>query len=260
MNNSAEFDPAGPFHPLEGESFRFACHPSVPCFNECCAGLTLVLTPYDIMNLKNRLKISSDEFLDRYTETMAVPEHRFPRVVLKMLDKEGQPCPFVSPAGCTVYEDRPGACRIYPLGRGSASGGREIFFLVKESHCQGFMENREWTARSWMADQGVDRHNAVNDLWMEIITSKKSLGPEAQVMKKMQMFFMVSYNLDRFRDFVFKSPFLARFQVDEAVVRAASSDDLALLKLGFDWLKFSLFGEKTMAVRTQGRPDNPTTG
>jgi len=249
MPNSIEFDPSGPFQPLEGEDFCFACHPSVPCFNKCCANLTLALTPYDIIRLKNRLNMTSGEFLDRYTETRTDQDQRFPRVTLSMLDREGRPCPFVSPQGCAVYEDRPGACRIYPLGRGSAPGGREMFFLVREDHCRGFEETREWTVRSWMADQGLDQYNAVNDLWMEIITSKKSMGQEAQVMKKMQMFFMVSYNPDRFREFVFQSPFLARFKIDPDIIEAARTDDLALLKLGFDWLKFSLFGEKTIEVR-----------
>ncbi len=240
---------AGPFQPLEDETFRFACHPGIACFNSCCADLNLILTPYDILCLKNKLKISSDQFLEKYTETKIEPPRPFPRIQLKMSDKEGKPCPFVSSKGCTVYEARPGACRIYPLGRGSARGGRQFYFLVKEDHCQGFNEDRLWTVETWQADQGLNEHNRINDQWMEIITSQKSLGPPEHQMKKMQMFFMSSYNLDKFREFIFQSPFLKRFIVSPETTEAIKTSDLALLEFSFKWLRFSLFGEKTIHIR-----------
>ena len=239
----------GPFQPLAGGPFRFACHPDVPCFNECCADLNLVLTPYDVLRLKNRLGMTSDSFLDEYTAARPPEGGRFPMIMLRMTDRPGRPCPFVTPQGCSVYEDRPGACRTYPLGRGSASGGREAFFLVKEAHCRGFEAGRDWTVQDWLADQGLTEYNLFNDLWMEVITSKASLGPDEHRGRKIQMFFMVSYNLDRFRDFVFQSPFLARFDVPAETVEAARRDDAALLRLGLDWLAFALYGKKTIAVR-----------
>ncbi len=238
----------GPFEPLKG-SLKFACHPGVTCFNECCADLKLVLTPYDILRLKNRLGLTSGQFLERHTEDESGPVGRFPRVILKMTAQPGRPCPFVTEQGCSVYEDRPGACRIYPLGRGAASGGREIYFVVREAHCRGFSQDRTWEVNEWLADQGLERYNEINDKWMEIITSRSSLGPEEHMVKKIQMFSMVSYNLDRFRDFVFKSRFLQMFEVDQTRIEAMETDDAALLEFGFDWLRFALFGEKTIQPR-----------
>lgn len=239
----------GPFHPLKGDRFQFNCHPGVPCFNECCAQLNLLLTPYDILRLKKRLGLDSSTFLEQHTEMISDDHQRFPKVQLKMTDREGRPCPFVAAAGCTIYEDRPGACRTYPLGRGSAKGGREMFFLVREDHCRGFEEDKTWEVKEWLADQGLEEYNRVNDRWMEIITEKASLGPPENAMKKIQMFFMVSYNLDRFRDFVYKSRFLHMFELDSKTVEQAREDDLALLYLGYDWLDFALFGKKTMTPK-----------
>ena len=51
---------------LDGK-FQFHCHPGVACFNACCKGIDIALTPYDILRLKNRLGISSTEFLVRHT-------------------------------------------------------------------------------------------------------------------------------------------------------------------------------------------------
>lgn len=240
----------GPFRPLEGRSLKFACHPGVSCFNECCADLKLALTPYDILRLKNRLNISSDQFLETYVVDDPESQGRFPRVLLKMGSSPRRPCPFVTPDGCSVYEDRPGACRTYPLGRGSAKGGREMFFVVQEDHCQGFQEDKVWDIDEWLADQGLTPYNQMNDQWMEVITSRASLGAPEQIVRKVQMFYMASYNLDRFRSFVFQSRFLEMFALPSGMVDQVRRDETALLTLAFNWLRFALFGEKTLIPKS----------
>ena len=241
------------FKPINTSTFHFQCHKGIECFTHCCAALNLVLTPYDIIRLKQHLKIPSDEFLDRYTETKFDKHHRFPLINLKMNQDEGAKCPFVTSDGCTVYPDRPGACRIYPLGRAASRAGakrerQEKYFIVEEEHCLGFQEAREWSVEEWLASEGVDEYNAMNDLWLEILTSPKDLGPAKDVQKKMQMFSMASYNLDRFRKFIFESRFFQLFQVEEKRKEALASDDVELMKFAVDWLRYSLFGERTTEI------------
>jgi hypothetical protein len=48
---------------------------------------------------------------------------------------------------------------------------------------------------------------------------------------------------------VFGSSFLEKFEVDEALQERIRHDDVELLRFGFDWLKFSLFGEPTITIR-----------
>jgi len=48
--------------------FKFECHKGVKCFTKCCRDINIALTPYDIIRLKNRLQLSSDEFLAMYTQ------------------------------------------------------------------------------------------------------------------------------------------------------------------------------------------------
>jgi Fe-S-cluster containining protein len=208
------------------------------------------------MRMKNRLGISSEEFLARYTLMPTDRHQRYPVVLLEMTDTANKHCPFVSQEqGCTMYEDRPWACRMYPVGLASpadedrAADEKEFFFLIKDTFCRGHEEDQGWTIRDWMRNQEVAPYNEMGKLFKEVAMHKwfktgKDLSPE-----QIGMFFMVCYNLDAFRRMVFESSFLERFEVDKSTVERIREDDAELLKFGFQWLKFSLFGEPTISVR-----------
>ena len=115
----------------EKSSFRFACHPGVPCFNDCCADVNITLTPFDIARLRKSLGISSGEFLSRYTVSELDESLTYPVISLKMNPDHKKSCPFVGEDGCRVYEGRPWACRMYPLGSASPmEGSRSLVAMV----------------------------------------------------------------------------------------------------------------------------------
>lgn len=241
------------FRLLTQGSFRFACHPGVDCFNECCADLRLVLTPYDILRMKGHLGLDAEEFLVRYTVPHLDKGSPFPMLRLRMEEKGRKACPFVGEEGCSIYPNRPGACRLYPIGRGASAAGpqgmeQEFYFLVEEAHCHGFHEPRQWTLEEWLEDQGAKQYNEMNRPWMEIITSR---SPRLKALKQgaLQMFYMASYNLERFRRFVFTTRFLNKFFLAEEEVERIRQDDVALMLLGMQWLKFALMGEMTLELR-----------
>lgn len=220
--------------------FRFSCSKTVPCFNECCKDLNQFLTPYDILRLKKHLGISSGEFLQHYTVQHTGPETGLPVVTLKTNHASEFKCPFVTPSGCSVYEDRPSSCRTYPLAR-LASRSRETgkiteqYILLKEPHCLGFQEGGLRTVRSWVNDQGIGIYNEMNDLLMEIISLKNQLHPAPLDIKSRHIFHMACYDLDAFRNQ------LDTIDADPETLEAARHDDTALLKLGLAWLKKMLF-------------------
>ena len=129
---------------------KFSCHPGVPCFTACCHNIKIILTPFDILKLRHRLDIPASKFVTQYTQPTYLEKTDMPGVQIKLREDTGG-CPFVTPEGCTVYEDRPSACRYYPVGmadfhEGGADDAEEdkFFFLVKEPHCKGFEEEKEW--------------------------------------------------------------------------------------------------------------------
>jgi hypothetical protein len=65
-----------------------------------------------------------------------------------------------------------------------------------------------------------------------------------------KMFFLASYNIDKFRDFVINSSFLERYEIDEATVEKIRSDEIALLRFGMNWLKWLLFKQGDFKLKS----------
>jgi len=195
--------------------------------------------------------MTSNDFLDTHTTIEDNNNNGFPIVLLKMVDNEKKTCPFVTQKGCSIYKNRPSACRIYPLGRASTigiSGIIEKYMVIREDHCKGFKEKKEWEIDEWLSDQGLKIYHELNDLWLEIIYQKDILRKQLNDFRKKQMFFMASYNLDAFRKFIYKSNFLKLFDLSEERCNKCKKDDMDLLKLSFDWLKFTMLGKSTLKL------------
>jgi hypothetical protein len=71
--------------------------------------------------------------------------------------------------------------------------------------------------------------------------------------KSLDLFFMVSANLDMFRDFVFNSNFLSAYELPPEEVKKIRDDELELLKFSLKWLRFTMFGEGDFTVRDDAR-------
>jgi hypothetical protein len=173
-----------------------------------------------------------------------------------MTDDEKKSCPFVTPQGCTIYEDRPVTCRYYPLGTAAfreqeiQPTGEDFYFMVREAHCLGFKEDKDWTVKAWRKDQGVELYDEINKGWMEFMLRKKSFGFQAELSEESRaMFFMVSYNVDRLRRFIFESSFLKKYDAEKDLLEKIKSDEVALLQFGFDWLQSALFGANKIKLK-----------
>jgi Fe-S-cluster containining protein len=234
------------------ECFRFDCHDKLDCFTRCCADVNILLTPVDVLRLSRRLKISTTDFLGQHTLTPVTKDLHLPVVMLKMNDDPDKLCPFVDEAkGCTVYEDRPWSCRMYPLGMAlpPARAGVEpepIYFLFEDDFCHGRGEKKEWTAEQWLKDQGIAAREGLEKGFYEVVSHPWFIGGRQLDPKRLEMFYMASFDLDTFRRFVFSSTFLERFELEDDFVEKMHNSDEELLRFSPRWLRFALFGEPTL--------------
>ena len=227
------------------DTFQFSCHRKLPCFNTCCRNKHLPLTPYDILRIKTNIGIHSDDFLARYVVYRPDPESGFPILSIKMVNEDAV-CPFVTPQGCAIYNDRPTACRLYPLGRSSGIDPKdgkpeEFYSLLHITRCDGLGEDNAWTVSKWVNDQGLLPYIEMNDKMLNILFHPRR-NPSTPITESQQQKVMVAcYNLDIFREFVFETPFLKQFGVDDSTAHQVKTDNDALLTLGFAFLKNALY-------------------
>lgn len=226
------------------DRFQFTCQPGMDCFTRCCANLNLVLTPYDILRLKQRLGLSAEAFLDDFTQASTDGTCGLPVVRLRMDPDTGR-CPFVTDDGCRVYADRPGACRLYPLGQAlkEVSGHlKRRYFAIRESYCLGWDQGRVWRVAEWLADQGLEAYQRMNSPFLRLSTGRPLNAFKRLGQRQLQMYFMACYNLDAFREFVADSSLKRRFALSDELCRGLQEDDELLLHFAGRWLEFALFG------------------
>jgi len=227
----------------DDEKFAFACHRELRCFTDCCRDLELALTPYDVLRLKNGLGIDSGLFLERYVIIEKEEEDVFPRLYLTMVDDGRASCVFVNKDGCTVYADRPGACRAYPMGRASMrkedDGLQEFYVLLNEDHCKGFEEERRQTPPEYSSDQGLNDYNAMNDILVPLLQHDRIRQGMRLSEEQAQLFVLCLFDLDAFRAGLLEKTLSPT--PSKAELEGGLKDDPELLRYGVDWLRNRFF-------------------
>ena len=220
--------------PLRPEgAFSFRCHAGLSCFTSCCRDVNILLAPYDIIRMKDRLALSSTEFLERYTKILIAPKTALPAVQLKMDEGRDRSCSFVGPHGCAVYEDRPWSCRIYPVD----VDGDGYRIIVDPVRCRGLEAGEGMTLTDWFRDQGLEPYSLQNDKFAEITGDDKLTAWRTGQSQGPWIFHLACHDLDRFRELVFREGLYEMIRVNDISLDALRSDDLALLAFSYAWLK-----------------------
>lgn len=239
-----------------GDSFQFRCHSALTCFNRCCRNLNLFLYPYDVVRLRRCLGISSDQFLEQYVDVVLREENAFPEVLLRMADTQEKTCPFLTPEGCGVYPDRPDACRTFPVEQGviydaRTRKDRPVHFFRPPDFCLGQKESKQWSIRTWTADQEASDYHRMTARWAHLKRRfrQNPWGAEGPQGTRAKMAFMATYNIDSFRDFILESSFLKRYRITKKNLKKIRTSDTALLKLGFEWVEYFLWRIPSSLIR-----------
>lgn len=229
------------FRPIDkNEKFNFDCHPNVKCFTECCCELDLELSPYDVLRLKNRLKMSSGIFLEKYVIIEWNEKEPFPHCYLTMVDDGKVSCIFKTARGCKVYSDRPSACRSYPVGRGASHNdeGRISvqYVLVQERHCQGFLEPARQDCIEYAQKQGLEEYNRINDIWASLVKHSRVKQGFKPTRQQLDQYILALYNLDLFRQKITEGEIVFDRPLNNNELLALAGDDEKMLLFGINWI------------------------
>jgi Fe-S-cluster containining protein len=208
--------------------------------------LELALTPYDVLRLRRATQLRSAEVLEKYIIVEQDTGEPFPRFYLTMVDDGQASCVFVSPEGCSVYPNRPGACRSYPLGRAATRVSdntiTESFILMKEKHCCGFSEPNHQNAVQYSKAQGLDLYNNSNDSVAQILQHESIRQGFVPSPKQVELFTLAIYNIDTFRDLYLAGKIKSTSSSAERLTHCDTDEQL--LKFSISWLKQQLFNYK----------------
>lgn len=238
------------FHATIGDDpLGFACHPGVACFTECCRELDLILSPYDVLRLKQRLQLTSGQLLDRYVIVEWDASLIFPICSLTMVDDGRASCVFVRETGCSVYTDRPGSCRAYPLGRGASLGGNgevcESLVLVREPHCLGFSDSCPQTVHTYLHDQGLAPYSEFNDALLPLVQHRHIRdGSFLPTRYQLDQYMLALYDLEQFRKEMTSGRIALQRPLHSRQLKGLAGDDEELLLVGIKWLLQEWFDEQ----------------
>jgi len=170
-------------------TFRFECE----ACGRCCGEYRIVLSPYDIVRLRNATGCSTTELVRR--GTIRIERMPFKKIfgfgpIADMLDMFGlsksdtvpvaflgfkknpsgkEACEFLSPPSdgkrlCGIYENRPGMCRLHPLGCATVEGRLQWFYRRPLCYPN---EGPEQTVEGWLRTSDMGSFISANARYLE---------------------------------------------------------------------------------------------
>ena len=101
-----------------------------------------------------------------------------------------------------------------------------------------------YTARQWIEGQEIETYNSINDKLMQIIRLKNQVLPGPLDLKSRHLVYLALYDLDNFRNQIFKNKLPENFEVHPQKLNPAKADDTELLEIGMEWIKQVVFKEQ----------------
>lgn len=143
----------------------------------CCRNKKIQVNPYEIARLARNRKLSTADFIDRYT----TEGETFLR-----WDADGT-CVFLDSQGCSVHEDRPLVCRLYPLGRHVLSTLEETLSEIEpDPECKGIY-GHDGTIDDYLESQNARPFMAAADRYLSLfwklyeVLQKNAAEPENRI-------------------------------------------------------------------------------
>jgi len=216
----------------ESSPFYFRCHADLPCFTQCCRDVNIYLTPYDVLRMRKKLGLGSNEFLTRYTRHFLAKKTHLPVVQLAM-DAETLYCKLVTDEGCRVYQDRPWACRMYPLDLANQEG--EYRAIVSEQKCLGLKESALLKVKDWLVGQGIEPYLVMEAIFRTVLPSELVLSGKME--PGMGKLLFLAYDLDQFAAMLKDDRFRNFYELTDETIRRVQEDEEALLRLAFRYIR-----------------------
>lgn len=161
----------------------------------CCRnmGRSVILDPMDIFRLTKALKLSFEQLLTDKIELNVVDGIILPN--LKMQETTGACCFLSTDGRCSIHQDRPGVCRLFPLGR--YYEGKSFKYFLQIHECK--KENRtKIKVKKWVDTPNQKTYDQYICDWHYFLMDLEKLiqmSGDEELMKKTDMFVLELFYL-----------------------------------------------------------------
>jgi len=124
----------------------------------CCVNKRIQTNPYEVLRLARNLGIKTGEFARKHLER----EGPYLRVTPESA------CIFLYNKGCSVHQDRPIACRTYPLGRWVSSKYEETYRQLEPHPESEGVYGQDGTIGQFLLEQEVLPYLEAADLYQAL--------------------------------------------------------------------------------------------
>ncbi len=151
----------------ETEPLRLSCGVNGCSANCCTKSAPIILNPYEIALICRESGLSYEDLLD------IVETGRAKGFPLVMLPRDPA-CHFWTGRGCRIYDGRPLACRLYPLGR-VFDQGRSHLVMPDLNICSGLTSESAKTVADYLREQRTAVQIDMADHWIAFVAAMEQL-------------------------------------------------------------------------------------
>lgn len=153
------------------DRFVFTCCRTGACCKNFSSTDRIIIEPYDVLRMSRRLKIPTGKFMEEYAD-LTLDEHtNLPLALLRYKGGNSRnKCYFLRSYGCSIYEDRPLRCRLYPLGR-ILNKGKSYFINVSNCKCDDSRKGRFWSVQEWIDVSAAEDYLEYQRLLSEVFSN-----------------------------------------------------------------------------------------
>jgi len=169
--NSTEFFDYVKNNTMTPEStFQFSCE---ACGN-CCRKRAepILLTGIDILNIARAKQITTRDVIEKYTTTYIGGSSKLPLAVLKEREYDGS-CSFLRAGKCSIQNDKPIVCRMYPLGRyfDPRDDSVNYFMIDGGAQCGNPDTAKTWTLKEWLDAFDIKKYDDDTLVWNQVLVN-----------------------------------------------------------------------------------------
>lgn len=214
----------------KNDMVRAGCNGCRGCFS-CCTGMgsSAILDPLDICRLTVGLSLTFEELMEDKIELNVVDGVILPNLKMSAPDET---CGFLDKEGrCSIHAQRPGVCRLFPLGRyyetdgesreaGKKAAGRGFRYFLQIHECPAPNKTKVKVSK-WIDTPDLNRYEQFVNEWhyfLEDVQQRAAKGSDEEI-RQINLFLLKLFYTHPYRRDDFYSQFEERLAIAEEYLR-----------------------------------------